>query len=171
MAILTVPSAFTIAISAKPKVGRTKFIMVMFTLTAISCLGSEYLLLKAGDLDTCENSETADLYRNIGRTMAFIGKFFVSAVFSCLMLYSSEVYSTDVRAELYGFCNFMGKIGSTIAPYILVIKQIISWGPGVLFGLLSLSSALIALSMPETIGSPMLMNMDEATKYYKKGKK
>jgi OCT family organic cation transporter-like MFS transporter 4/5 len=54
-----------------------------------------------------------------------IGKFFVSAAYSAIYVYSSEMFPTSVRNSLLGACSMMARIGSMVAPLINALVGII----------------------------------------------
>lgn len=56
---------------------------------------------------------------NILLCVTLIGKFFVSASFSAIILYVSELYPTTIRNTGIGILLTFSQIGSIIAPYIV----------------------------------------------------
>ena len=47
-----------------------------------------------------------------------IGKFFVTAVFSALYVYTVEMFPTGCRIAAMGFCSTCARGGSIVAPYL-----------------------------------------------------
>lgn len=53
----------------------------------------------------------------------FIGKCFITVAFTGLYVYTSELWPTNMRHSIMGFCSTMGRIGAMFAPFapLLVI--------------------------------------------------
>lgn len=64
---------------------------------------------------------------NILLCVTLIGKFFVSALFSAIVLYVSELYPTIIRNTGIGILLTFSQIGSIIAPYIVEILVYKYW--------------------------------------------
>jgi hypothetical protein len=58
-------------------------------------------------------SDTASQY------LAFAGKISISAAFTLVYLYSSELFPTDVRSIALGFCNIAARIAAFLSPVIV----------------------------------------------------
>jgi len=92
--------------------------------------------------------------------LALIGRFFGSASFSNIYLYSTELYPTTIRNMALGTCSTFSRIGGIVVPFILALGQL----PGVpvilplvIIGILTLIAAVVSLWLPETL----LSNMSE----------
>jgi hypothetical protein len=68
------------------------------------CVALQSIILNVPDLAT-------------GRLIIFLlGKFGISLVFTCLYLFTSELYPTQYRHSLLAFSSMIGRIGSITAP-------------------------------------------------------
>lgn len=86
--------------------------------------------------------------------LAFIGRFMASGSFSNIYLYSSELYPTELRNQGIGVCSTSARVGSIIAPYIVMLAQLPGMSatlPMVIFGCLTVAAGLVALFLPETL--------------------
>ncbi|XP_073246371.1 organic cation transporter protein-like [Porites lutea] len=102
---------------------------------------------------------------HISRVLAFIGRAFVTMSFGILYLFSSELYPTSIRNIAVGVCSLSARIGSMIAPYIVMLSQLPELSvtlPMVIFGILSLCAGLMILRLPETLNSNMCQTIEEA---------
>lgn len=92
--------------------------------------------------------------------LALIGRFFGSASFSNIYLYSTELYPTTVRNMALGTCSTFSRIGGIVVPFILALGQLPDVSvtlPLVIIGILTLIAAVVSLWLPETL----LSNMSE----------
>ncbi|XP_063591330.1 organic cation transporter protein-like [Penaeus indicus] len=102
-------------------------------------------------------------------TMALIGKMTITVAYQIAILYSSELFPTEVRSRGIGTCFMMSRIGSICSPFItdFLVRHgnsnnkmyyhyaqgsLISWAPSVVFGAASLVIGLATVALPETLG-------------------
>lgn len=79
--------------------------------------------------------------------------------------FTSELYATPVRATATAIFNEAGRLGSIIAPLMLMVggqvnPQNAAFVPFLTFGLTALVAGLLTLVLPETLGAPMAENID-----------
>ncbi|XP_078365275.1 organic cation transporter protein-like [Oculina patagonica] len=92
--------------------------------------------------------------------LAIIGRFFGSASFSNIYLYSTELYPTTIRNMALGTCSTFSRIGGIVVPFIVALGQLPGVSvtlPLVIIGVLTLIASLVSLWLPETL----LSNMSE----------
>lgn len=90
--------------------------------------------------------------------LALIGRFFGSASFSNIYLYSSELYPTTIRNMALGTCSTFSRIGGIVVPFIVALAQLPGVSvtlPLVILGVLTLVAGLMSLWLPETLLSHM----------------
>ncbi|KAJ7333875.1 hypothetical protein OS493_015968 [Desmophyllum pertusum] len=108
----------------------------------------------------------------ITTVLAFIGRGLVTMSFSIMYLYSSELYPTSMRNLAVGVCSTVARLGSIIAPYIVMLSQLPGLSvtlPMVIFGVLAVTAGLTILWLPETLNSNMCQTLEEtnlAKEYY-----
>jgi len=88
------------------------------------------------------------------------GKVAITASFTILFIFSSEMFPTNLRNSLMGICATIGRTGSLIAPLTPVLAAYIQ--PSLLFGGLSFGAAFTSLFFPETLHKPMPDTVKEA---------
>ena len=63
--------------------------------------------------------------------LALVGKAAVVSCFCCIFIYSNEIFPTVIRTVGVGACAFWGRVGSLLAPQILLAvsshQRILSW--------------------------------------------
>ena len=99
--------------------------------------------------------------------LALIGKATVVSCFCIIFLYSSEVFPTVIRTVGVGSCTFFGRLGSLLAPQIILLGEVMfSSLPGLVpfltFGSLCLVAALMVLYLPETLNTKLPDTIEEA---------
>ena len=84
-------------------------------------------------------------------TLAMIGRFSANCSFTILNLYTAELYPTVVRGVGVGFSLVVSRIGTILAPFILLI------GPmnPIVFGIGALVSGFLTMLLPETLGTSL----------------
>ena len=84
-------------------------------------------------------------------SISIIGRFAANCSYTILNLFSAEQFPTVVRGVGMGFCVVVSRLGTILAPYILLLGE---YSP-CLFGACALVSGLAALLLPETLGRRM----------------
>ncbi|XP_064596469.1 solute carrier family 22 member 15-like [Liolophura sinensis] len=84
--------------------------------------------------------------------VTFIGKFGISATFTLVFVYTTEVFPTNFRTSGLGLASLSARLGSFLSPFSSVLVRKLPWGPGVIFGGLCLVLTFILFFAPETRG-------------------
>uniref|UniRef100_A0A3Q3X8N8 Solute carrier family 22 member 6 n=1 Tax=Mola mola TaxID=94237 RepID=A0A3Q3X8N8_MOLML len=87
--------------------------------------------------------------------LAVVGKGCLAASFNCCYLYSGELYPTIIRQNGMGWVSMMARVGSMVAPMVLLTGDYIPWLPGLIYGGAPIISGVAAIFLPETLGSPL----------------
>lgn len=86
---------------------------------------------------------------------ALLGKLSISSSFAAIYIFSGEIFPTMIRNSGMGIMSVAARIGGMLAPFILMLGDV---APNLQFtalGLLTFSSGLLNLKLPETLGQPM----------------
>ncbi|KAJ4944949.1 hypothetical protein JOQ06_013488 [Pogonophryne albipinna] len=79
-----------------------------------------------------------------------LGKMFAEASFTCVYLYTTELYPTVMRQNGLGYSSFMGRLGVSVSPLIILLEEV--WGhlPSTIFSLVAFTAGLTCYLLPET---------------------
>ena len=80
---------------------------------------------------------------------------------SVVYIFAAELFPTEVRNIGIGFGSMVGRIGSVVAPFIILLQDFegLSFLPYVIFGICGIISGLWALWLPDTTGKPILQEI------------
>ncbi|XP_034745850.1 solute carrier family 22 member 7b.1 isoform X1 [Etheostoma cragini] len=83
-------------------------------------------------------------------TVGALGKMFAEASFTTVFLYTTELYPTVMRQNGLGYCSFMGRVGVSVSPLIMLLEEV--WGhlPSTIFSLVAFAAGLSAFFLAET---------------------
>jgi len=99
--------------------------------------------------------------------LAMTGKFFASANFAIIYVYTAELYPTIIRSRGVGCCSVMARIGGSIpAPYIALYLPSVTIAamPFFVMGTLAVIGGLLCLLLPETLGSKLPETLEDLKK-------
>ncbi|XP_053365766.1 solute carrier family 22 member 7b.1 [Clarias gariepinus] len=96
------------------------------------------------------NIITPKEYQTVRTIIAVLGKGLSEASFATLFLYTTELYPTVLRQNGVGYSSFMGRLGASISPLIMMLDDVWLHFPQVVFGVMAILSGLVALLLPET---------------------
>ncbi|XP_056407649.1 solute carrier family 22 member 7-like [Hyla sarda] len=82
--------------------------------------------------------------------VAILGKGFSEAAFTTAFLFSAELFPTVLRQTGLGFCSFMTRLGSSLAPLVILLDDFWPFLPSVVFSSMSLLSGSAAFFLTET---------------------
>lgn len=80
-----------------------------------------------------------------------IGKFSIAVSFSTLYTFTSEIFPTNCRHTLFGFCSGFGRIGSIIATQASLLQATNRDLGMLLFSTTALTAGLLSFTFPETL--------------------
>lgn len=95
--------------------------------------------------------------------LALGGKLSVTAAFSLVYIYASELFPTVVRNVGMGTSSMSARMGGILAPYVHMLVAIGPAAPYALYGALSLIAALMTFALPETLNQPVPDTLDDIT--------
>lgn len=83
--------------------------------------------------------------------LSIFGRFCANCSYTILNLFSAEQFPTVVRGVGVGFTLVISRIGTILAPFVLLLGH---YSP-IVFGLAALLAGLLSLVLPETLGKPL----------------
>ncbi|KAK6054403.1 hypothetical protein COOONC_08092 [Cooperia oncophora] len=90
-----------------------------------------------------------------------LAKIFNSITWCSQPLLYTESTPTAVRNVFCGVAGFLGDLGSVLAPYLKRLEAIHKSAPTLLIAVMSISSALLVLTMPETKDRKLPEDVDD----------
>ncbi|XP_006181858.1 organic anion transporter 3 [Camelus dromedarius] len=103
--------------------------------------------------------------------LAVFGKGCLSSSFSCLFLYTSELYPTVIRQTGMGISNLWARVGSMMAPLVKITGELQPFIPNVIFGTITLLGGSAALFLPETLNRPLPETIEDVETWSLRAKK
>lgn len=127
------------------KIGRKKTLFLGMMGSGIFCILSE---LVGGD---------------IYKTACYvIGKLLITIAFTCLYIFTLEVFPTNLRHRLFSVVAVIGRIGSILTPLTPLLIELSPSLPLILFSCLSFSSAIFLCYLPETRNRKLPEKVEDA---------
>ncbi|XP_030021072.2 organic cation transporter protein [Manduca sexta] len=100
----------------------------------------------------------------VSLTVYVIGKIAIATVVTSIYMYTTEIYPTRYRHNLFAFSSMIGRIGSIVAPLTPAIgASTIEELPFILFAGFALVSGALVFLTPETMGTKLPDTMEEAS--------
>ncbi|XP_018495839.1 organic cation transporter protein [Galendromus occidentalis] len=98
--------------------------------------------------------------------LASLSKFCTSSTFTVIYVYAGELFPTVIRGFAIGMASTTGQTCLVITPYILYLGTVLGGAvPFLIIGTLGGLAALLVLSLPETLDSPLPSTLDESENY------
>ncbi|XP_016071834.1 PREDICTED: solute carrier family 22 member 8 isoform X2 [Miniopterus natalensis] len=97
--------------------------------------------------------------------LAVFGKGCLSSSFSCLFLYTSELYPTVIRQTGMGISNVLTRMGSMTAPLVRITGELHPFIPNLIFGTITLLGSGASLFLPETLNQPLPETIEDVEKW------
>ncbi|KAL6729558.1 hypothetical protein Aduo_000602 [Ancylostoma duodenale] len=99
---------------------------------------------------------------------SFIGKFGVGSGFAVIYIFAGELYPTVVRAIGMGMSSMVAGSGLLLAPHIVKLGDYMKILPLLIMGLMALSAGICTFFLPETLGAPLPMTLEDAENFGKR---
>ncbi|CAK8672379.1 unnamed protein product [Clavelina lepadiformis] len=99
--------------------------------------------------------------------LVLIGKFGTTASFSCIYLYTAELYPTPLRGNGVGICSGWARIGGMVSLLIIMLGDISQNLPFIVFGFIAALAGVSILLLPETKGLPLPETTHDTEQMYK----
>ncbi|XP_078535045.1 solute carrier family 22 member 7-like [Lissotriton helveticus] len=96
--------------------------------------------------------------------IAVLGKGFSGATFTTLILFSAELYPTVIRHNGCGFSSFLGRIGATVSPLVLLLDEVWKPLPQVIYCSVAIACGLITYCLHETLNMRLPDTIEDTEK-------
>ncbi|KAJ8276371.1 hypothetical protein COCON_G00081230 [Conger conger] len=136
----------------------------LLAMTSLSFLGRP--ISQAGCLLLSAAAIFANIFvpsdmQTLRTTFAVLGKGLTSASFTCVYLFTGELYPTVIRQTGMGFSSTMARVGSMAAPAVLILDEFLPTLPSVVYGGSAVVAGVISLFLPETLNVPLPETIDD----------
>ena len=94
------------------------------------------------------------------------GRALTGSVFSMLYVYTTEILPTLVRTVGISFCSSAARIGSLLAPLVILVNEV---SPLIIYGTIVLCLVLsmrLLKNIPETLGKPLPNNLQDCRELF-----
>uniref|UniRef100_H2Y7K7 Major facilitator superfamily (MFS) profile domain-containing protein n=1 Tax=Ciona savignyi TaxID=51511 RepID=H2Y7K7_CIOSA len=129
--------------------GRRRTLMGMLLLAGLFCLCIMFM----------KPSPDGSFSTRMG--FALGGKITVSAAFSIVYIYATELFPTVVRNVGMGTSSVCARVGGMLAPLVISLSDIGASIPYVIFGLVALVGGFMTSVLPETLNQPIPDNLED----------
>uniref|UniRef100_A0A8C1JMC1 Solute carrier family 22 member 6 n=1 Tax=Cyprinus carpio TaxID=7962 RepID=A0A8C1JMC1_CYPCA len=107
-------------------------------------------------------------YWTFRTVITVLGKGLSEASFTTVFLYTTELYPTVMRQNGLGYASFMARLGASISPLIMLLEDMWTLLPEVIFCTLAIFSGLIAWLLPETNNARLQETIEDIEQMRKK---
>uniref|UniRef100_F6WSG4 Solute carrier family 22 member 6 n=1 Tax=Ornithorhynchus anatinus TaxID=9258 RepID=F6WSG4_ORNAN len=96
--------------------------------------------------------------------LAVFGKGCLSASFSCVFLYTGELYPTVIRQTAMGICNIWSRVGSMLSPLVKIMGEVSPFIPVIIYGTVPIMAGSFACFLPETLNVPLPETIEDVNR-------
>ena len=122
-------------------IGRRQSLFIFLMGTAASCW--------------CSLKYTHSTNTFIITILATMGKFFITATFAVIYVFSGELFPTVIRNLGMGVVSFTNRTGGVLAPFVVLMGEYDRSLPMLVFAVLALAASIVSLQLPETNGKAL----------------
>ncbi|XP_066510419.1 solute carrier family 22 member 7-like [Hoplias malabaricus] len=97
------------------------------------------------------NSVIPTDYVGVRTGVAVCGKAFSEAAFTVAFLYTAELFPTVIRHCGFGYTSFVGRLGGSLAPLLIMLEDFWMYAPPLFFSTIAIASGCVAFLLPETL--------------------
>ncbi|XP_064653263.1 organic cation transporter protein-like [Lineus longissimus] len=108
-----------------------------------------------------EETESGTDIKWLITVFALIGKYGITFSFAEVVLYCQEIYPTNLRNAGIGLSSLFGRVANILAPFSTYVIKFFPGFPGILFGVMSIVIGFVSLLLPETLGRPLPLSIED----------
>ncbi|XP_077677609.1 solute carrier family 22 member 6-A-like [Eretmochelys imbricata] len=143
-----------------------KFISVL-TIIFIGRRFSQAFSLVLAGLCILANIFVSQELQTLRMVFAVIGKGSLAASFNCAYIFSGELFPTVIRQTGLGLGSTMARVGSIMAPLVLLTGEFFPSLPLIIYGSAPILSGIATSLLPETHNVPLPETIDEVERQSK----
>ncbi|CAM5126588.1 unnamed protein product, partial [Eretmochelys imbricata] len=141
-----------------------KFISVL-TIIFIGRRFSQAFSLVLAGLCILANIFVSQELQTLRMVFAVIGKGSLAASFNCAYIFSGELFPTVIRQTGLGLGSTMARVGSIMAPLVLLTGEFFPSLPLIIYGSAPILSGIATSLLPETHNVPLPETIDEVERH------
>ncbi|XP_041376634.1 organic cation transporter protein-like [Gigantopelta aegis] len=155
--VLEIPADILMWILLK-KIGRKKTCIFFHTGVGLSLLITVLVAALA------EKSHTTGIVQTV---FSLAGRFFISASFNAIWIYTPELFPTNIRNIGVGMGSSAARIGGMASPFFSSLAQVAIWAPGAILSAACLLVPFLMTCLPETAGRELPQTISEVSEWRK----
>lgn len=128
--------------------GRRSLISTLMILGGLACISAAYI-------------PTGEGYGGLATAIVMIGKFFIAGSFAIIYNYTTELFPTAVRNTALGASSMCARISGALTPFVTLLDSLKPSLPSTIFGVVAITSGVLSLFLPETLGRALPQTMEE----------
>ncbi|KAM5138086.1 solute carrier family 22 member 6-A-like [Mantella aurantiaca] len=122
---------------------------------------TQFFSLLLGGLAIMANIFVPTELQALRTSLAVFGKGCLAASFSCIFLYTTELYPTVIRQSGLGLGSTMARLGGIVAPLVKLLGEFYPFIPLVIYGGAPILSGVLVYFLPETVNKPLPDTIEE----------
>nr|CAB3266140.1 solute carrier family 22 member 15-like [Phallusia mammillata] len=136
----------------RPWAGRKRTLFWMLVLTGFACIAIMFMHADPSGTSTTKLA------------LGLIGKLAISAAFSIVYIYASELFPTVIRNVGMGTTSVCARVGGILYPFVRNLAPYGASLPFLVFGGASLLGAGVSLVLPETLNLPIPDTLEDVSR-------
>ncbi|XP_077143823.1 solute carrier family 22 member 6-A-like [Ranitomeya variabilis] len=144
--------------------GAVDFPAKLISTTSMIYIGrrvTQFFSLALGGMAILANIFVPDDLQILRTSLAVLGKGCLAASFSCVFLYTTELYPTVIRQSGLGLGSTMARVGGIVAPLVKMLGEFYPFLPLLIYGVSPIISGLLVYFLPETVNKPLPDTIEE----------
>ncbi|XP_056382939.1 solute carrier family 22 member 6-A-like [Hyla sarda] len=144
--------------------GAVDFPAKLISTTSMIYIGrrvTQFFSLSLGGLAILANIFVPNELQIVRTSLAVFGKGCLAASFSCVFLYTTELYPTVIRQSGLGLGSTMARLGGIVAPLVKLLGEFYPFLPLLIYGGAPILSGLLIYFLPETVNKPLPDTIEE----------
>ncbi|XP_075692933.1 solute carrier family 22 member 6-A-like [Rhinoderma darwinii] len=144
--------------------GAVDFPAKLISTTSMIYIGrrvTQFFSLVLGGLAIMANIFVPNEFQTLRTSLAVFGKGCLAASFSCVFLYTTELYPTVIRQSGLGLGSTMARLGGIVAPLVKLSGDFYPFLPLLIYGGAPMLSGLLIYFLPETVNKPLPDTIEE----------
>ena len=146
------------------RLGRRRWTSYCFFLAGFSCLIATVTFEIAKK--RCESTNLKHPLVVLNLVFSFFGKTCITGSFASVWIWSCELFPTEIRGSAFGISSTGARFASALTPFLIGLQNLVSWLPGTVFGLVSISAGVVSLLLPETLGKALPMGIEDGIRMF-----